>query len=171
MGSTDQRESSTLSQVARSQEPNLKYLLKNVTPVQDAILGYLTIKDILSLRLVARAFSNVYSIATHAHMNINHGLKTFFSDPVAFRNVQARCNAIITGLFVLEFLSRGHIQAPTNGKVKLRLLVEEGRSFDDLSTFLVCNGYDEMGGKRKTHTEGDTAMVCASMSNTLQCFL
>jgi len=40
--------------------------------------------------------------------DINRRLEKFFNDPVAFRNVQASTNALIGGLFALQFLEGHH---------------------------------------------------------------
>ncbi|KAF2662079.1 hypothetical protein K491DRAFT_710488 [Lophiostoma macrostomum CBS 122681] len=121
-------------------------ILTIYTPVQDHILHHLPIKDVISLSHVTKSLSKMYPIVTQAQMNINSQLRTYFNDPIAFHNLQATCNIIISGAFVLRYLSRGQIGYKNPGKNSgknsfLLLFVKQGRDSNRLSAFLEKNHY------------------------------
>jgi hypothetical protein len=148
--STQHIRSSTFSSNDGEERPHSRLIdvLTKYTPVQDSILRHLLIKDVISLTLVAKALSNMYKTVFQAQMNINHRLKKYFDDPIAFRNLQASYNIIVGGVFVLDYLSRGEIREMQSQDVAKEcdfvLYVKQGRDFDSLFVFLDEHGYKEI---------------------------
>ena len=119
-------------------------LLTTYTPVQDSVLRYLDIGDIIALSRTTKAFSDYVGLVQRTQFNINEKLKAFVTDPKAFRSLQAKHNILISGSFAFSFMLRRPLSfclfdGPT--LMLHRLLVERGPHAEALRLFLENEGY------------------------------
>lgn len=128
-----------------------RLLSSSLAPVQAQILAYLGPKEFLALSKVSKPVYVGLKKGLRATIyNIDIKLKKFFSDPKAFRKVQAECNALIgdadgnfvDGNFVHRFLSNEqipnelHLYVPYKEHATLERYLEAiGYTLHDLARF------------------------------------
>ncbi|KAE9970418.1 hypothetical protein BLS_002678 [Venturia inaequalis] len=72
----------------------------------DRISSFLPIGDIHVLRRTCRAVQPIYDELVKSQWSVDARLKRFFKDPLKFREVVGRCDALISGDFALEYFER-----------------------------------------------------------------
>ena len=75
-------------------------------PVYDLVFSYLSPRSLFRLALICRAAYLAVARFKARAFNINHHLSRYFSNPIAFRSLQARTNTLISGSNALQFLDR-----------------------------------------------------------------
>jgi hypothetical protein len=70
-------------------------LLTLHTPVQDGVLSYLEIRDVIALSKTARALKDSYKVVEKTQFNIDKELNVFFDSPDAFPSLQAEHDILI----------------------------------------------------------------------------
>jgi len=118
-------------------------LLKRFTPVQDSVLRYLNIRDIVALSRTTKALSGCVDIVERTQFDVNTRLKRFFKNPKAFRSLQAKHNIVISGTFALRFISRNWLSSELRNKSIMldKFLVAKGPDAEALKSFLTSEGY------------------------------
>jgi hypothetical protein len=107
-------------------------------PVQTALMAHLDIIDIIMLKKTNKAlYTDISHYLKNNDYNINQKLKPFFQDPVTFRSVQARCDALLWGLFARDFMSRR-----TGGSSSLLINVNDNLPL--MCSYLESSGYTKM---------------------------
>lgn len=96
---------------AEASPPTLVDLLTLQTPVQDSVLSYLEIRDMIALSKTAKAIKNSYKVVEKIQFNINKELSLFFDSPNAFRSLQAEHDILIYGPTAYNFVAR-HLVEP-----------------------------------------------------------
>jgi hypothetical protein len=131
-------------------------------PIQERLLPLLGVVEIVALTKTSKKFADMNEALRTKEYSINLKLKRWFSDPVAFRSVQAQCDALIIGDFARQFFPR--LTALTNS-----LTLSLGDPYMSIVKFLTADGYAhiESGEYRKTCADGEvrTVFVYYSCSN------
>lgn len=70
------------------------------------ILTYLSVATLYRLSYTCRTHYDLVTDYMLHIFNINHQLRDYFTDPLSFRELQARTGMIISGSFALQFLHR-----------------------------------------------------------------
>jgi len=141
-------------------------LLARFTPVQDSVLNYLAIRDIVALSRTTKALSGCVGIVERTQFNVNERLKRFFENPKAFRSLQAKHNIVIGGTFALGFMSRKYLNVnlqEVNTCLLDELLVQQGAHAEALKSFLVSEGY-KLTGTRPTPTTPNVSPPLPTLS-------
>ena len=123
-------------------------LLTRFTPVQDSVLCYLNIRDILAISRTTKALSGFVGIVERTQFDVTKRLERFFKHPKAFRSLQAKHNIVIGGTFALGFMSRNHLNTSlqeVDACSLNELLVQQGAHAQALQSFLVSEGYNLTG--------------------------
>ncbi|KAF6793755.1 hypothetical protein CMUS01_16066 [Colletotrichum musicola] len=112
------------SAIADSHVTNLKTLLdpRHRYPVVESALQHLNVSDMLSLRMVCKAFDWLPAHLAATFFNLNSHLKGFVLEPNRFRQHMRDCDAIISRGFALNFFVRGCSQV-----LYLDVFVENGQ--------------------------------------------
>ncbi|EMD31997.1 hypothetical protein CERSUDRAFT_99970 [Gelatoporia subvermispora B] len=105
-------------------------------PIYDILFACLSPASLARLNRVNRLTRDAVQDFSSRAFNINKCLSRFFSNPVAFRSVQARTACVISGSLALQFLDRSFYP-----KSDLDLYVEHATSVRDLGVFLLGDGY------------------------------
>jgi len=100
-------------------------------PAFVALCDHLPIADIISLTRTCRKLSTLYQILLPLQWNIDRRLLQFVKDPLRFRSMMARCNAIIFGSFATQFFER-----MTCKSADLSIMVREGEDEDVFDQYL-----------------------------------
>lgn len=74
--------------------------------IHEIIFSHLTPLEFLRLAKTCRLVYAVVQTFITRTFNINRALSRFFSDPIAFRSLQARTGTLISGSFALQFFDR-----------------------------------------------------------------
>jgi hypothetical protein len=125
-------------------------------PIHAAITGYLDIADILSLQLVCKVTAGLYADLKTTQWSINTRLQPFFKDVVAFRNLQAKTNALICSGSAAAFFRRSKLTSKTsNGSHDevLRMAVVSGQE-SAIGNFLENEGYTRHSVNPGSPSEG-----------------
>jgi hypothetical protein len=73
-------------------------LLGNIyAPIQTMILPYFSIADVINLTLTCKGFDQLQSTFMATVYSIDRLLGRFFDDPLEFRSLQGKYEAIVTG--------------------------------------------------------------------------
>ncbi|KAF2247532.1 hypothetical protein BU26DRAFT_566501 [Trematosphaeria pertusa] len=112
-------------------------LSSRFVPIQKRLLSHLSIAEIAALKQTSKAFADMSSTLNATDYNINTKLKKFFSDPKAFRSVQANCNALLGGLFAQRFFARDK-ELPD--KIEIYVQTNKVRLLRD---YLIAEGYKD----------------------------
>ncbi|KAI1503701.1 hypothetical protein F5X99DRAFT_406701 [Biscogniauxia marginata] len=99
-------------------------------PIRQSLFSNLDIKDILRLSQAS------FNLRQATRLNVNSRLGSFFNDPLAFRSQLGRCDALVTGDFVLHFLS-----GISWSNSELTIVVQQGKNSEDMSKFLKREEY------------------------------
>lgn len=121
-------------------------------PITQILFSYLNIADVYALHGVCRSLHGVVDCLVDTRFNINSHLKSFVDDCELFRRTLCQSEAIITGQFVLNFLSLR--RRPSS---YLDVLVEDGSLAANFADYLVSEE-----GYRIIDHEGDE--VCEFVS-------
>jgi len=71
--------------------------------VFDGICFYVEPRDIIALQRTTKQLSGQFDTLFRTQWNLNTSLQRFVADPVRIRSQMARCNALISGSFTLQF--------------------------------------------------------------------
>ena len=106
-------------------------------PIYDLIFACLLPCSLIRLALTCRAaYLAVAEFKTRA-FDINHHFSRYFSDPIAFRSLQARTNTLVSGSNALQFLDRTFYP-----ESDLDLYTHPGHSFEVAQFLVEAEGYD-----------------------------
>ncbi|KAI0715614.1 hypothetical protein C8T65DRAFT_573015 [Cerioporus squamosus] len=96
---------------SRPQQSLFADKLMTIVVVYEGILSYCSPLTLVRLSRVCHATHAAVQDYMHIaySCNINHRLRHFFSDPLAFRSLQARTGTVITGSFALQFFDRSEV--------------------------------------------------------------
>jgi hypothetical protein len=78
-------------------------LVSRYIPVQNSLLANLDIIDIIALSRTTKAFSKLYQASVKMQFNIDRNLEPYFTSRKTFRNMQAKCDAIVIETFAEDF--------------------------------------------------------------------
>lgn len=98
----------------------------------DKICSYLNTAEFLVFRQVCKRYYQVKNL--QRCFNINMLLRPFVSDPRVFRSKLGKHNALISGVFALNFFELGWSNVPV-----LELFVEVGAQTDELVAYIKDN--------------------------------
>ena len=90
----------------RAQGPLFPARILSNSLVFDTILDFATPGTIARLERTCRSAKDLVESYKIRAFNINHSLRRFFSQPLAFRSLQAETGMLISGSFALQFLER-----------------------------------------------------------------
>lgn len=112
------------SAIADGHVTNLKTLLdpRHRYPVVQSVLHHLNVSNMLSLRMVCKAFDWIPAHLAATNFNLNSHLKGFVLEPNRFRQHMRDCDAFISRGFALNFFVRGCLQV-----LYLDVFVENGQ--------------------------------------------
>jgi hypothetical protein len=113
-------------------------LMTRYIPVQNSLLANLDIIDIIALSRTTKAFAKLYQSSLKMQFNIKRNLESYFTSPKAFRNVQAKCDAIIASTFAEDFFTRTN---PMHDEGDIQIIVEQGHSTTDMLSYLLDDGW------------------------------
>jgi len=119
---------SKLADFLLSQEPR---------EIFDRVSWYWSRADLLVLRRVCKAFYQIEDL--QRRFNINILLRPFVSDPYTFRSELGKHDALISGVFALDFFELGWPNVPI-----LDLFVQTGAQADEIQRYIKDDGYDEV---------------------------
>jgi hypothetical protein len=126
--------------------PTLVDLLTLHTPVQDGVLSYLEIRDVIALSKTARALKDSYKVVEKTQFNIDKEMNVVFDSPDAFPSLQAEHDIPIYGPTAYSFVAR-HLVEPViwNSLGLFNLVVQTGKHAVALARFLSCQGFEDDG--------------------------
>ncbi|KAI0635011.1 hypothetical protein C8Q77DRAFT_1156368 [Trametes polyzona] len=104
--------------------------------VYDRILSFCAPQVLLRLARVSKAAYCAVSDYKRRAFNVDKRLSRFFSDPLAFRTLQARTATVISGSFALQFFDRTYY--PDSD---LDLYAHPDRGFIEVGLYLQSEGY------------------------------
>ncbi|KAN0073809.1 hypothetical protein V8E55_012063 [Tylopilus felleus] len=105
-------------------------------PVYDLVFSCLSPRSLIRFALTCRdVYLAVAEFKTRA-FNINRHLSRYFTDPIAFRSLQARTNTLISGSNALQFLDRTFYP-----EADLDLYTHPGHSFEVTQFLVKAQGY------------------------------
>jgi hypothetical protein len=113
-------------------------LSSRYAPIQESILSILRVDDITRLCNASKSFS---TDLRNTAWNYNKLLHPFFSDPEAFRSLQGRWNAILTGGLFLDFFTRTESFSSSNDLGRTLELVVPHDHNEAVWAFLQNEGY------------------------------
>lgn len=128
----------------------------NNYPIFERIFTYLGPGGIMALRATTKQLVHTIDMLSKVQWNINRSLKRFVNDPVRFRSLMARHEALISGSFALQFFGRIvwkdsdldiYHEAPGLGKengtkaLAQHLMKNEGYTIAGNKTIPGCNHY------------------------------
>lgn len=96
-------------QSGHQSQPSLVTLLEDPErfwPINQHIFSSLDIKDIIALSRTCTALTHVYERLVPLLWNIDARLRTFFDDPLTFRNHLCTADGLVAGTFALQFFAR-----------------------------------------------------------------
>lgn len=111
--------------------------------VFDNLCTFLNPRDLFALRATTKQLSDSFDTLFKTQWNINRSLGRFSRDPVQFRSMMAKCDALISGSFALQFFARTvwmdsdldiYIESYPEVKIKTfgeYLAAEEGYALDN----------------------------------------
>lgn len=104
-------------------------------PIYDIIFACLPPRSLVQVSLTCRAaYFAVASFKSRA-FNVNRHLSRYFTDPIAFRSLQAKTNTLISGSNALQFLDRTFYP-----EADLDVYTHPGHSLE-VAQFLIAEGY------------------------------
>lgn len=80
--------------------------LSSEYPVGIRICHFLSIADIIALTRTCRTLSSLYKSLIPSQWNLNSRLQPFVDNVTGFRSEMAKCDALISGSFALQFFDR-----------------------------------------------------------------
>lgn len=106
-------------------------------PIYDILLSCLSPRSLVWLALTCRAtYFAVADFKTRA-FNVNRHFSRYFTDPIAFRSLQAKTNTLVSGSDVLQFLDRTFY--PDSD---LDVYTHPGHSFEVAQFLVEAQGYE-----------------------------
>lgn len=113
------------------QQSKLASFLASQKPYEifDKVCSYLSTAEFLVFRQVCKQYYQVKN--TQRYFDINTRLRSFVSDPCMFRSQLGKHDALISGIFALNFLESGWSNVPI-----LDLFVKAGGQTDGLVTYI-----------------------------------
>ncbi|KIJ33308.1 hypothetical protein M422DRAFT_183470 [Sphaerobolus stellatus SS14] len=75
-------------------------------PIEDSFLRYMSPVQIYQFSLISRAAYHATQEYWSYVYDVNRILRRFFSDPIAFRSLQARTGTLISGSVAVQFFAR-----------------------------------------------------------------
>jgi hypothetical protein len=118
-------------------------LSSSLAPVQEQLFAHLEPAEFLALSAVSRSVRDALQDGLNATCyNINARLSKLFTNPKAFRHVQACTGALIGGEFALAFFANASIQNQLDIWVAFEKIVDEdAHPPKDLLEYLVNDGW------------------------------
>ncbi|KAI0765137.1 hypothetical protein C8Q74DRAFT_1286445 [Fomes fomentarius] len=104
--------------------------------IYDNILSRLELSSLIHLSAINRVIRHATQDFNWRAYNIDKRLKRFFKDPCAFRSLQARTAAIISGSFAVQFFDRSFY--PDSD---VDIFVHPNRDMLDIGLFVSSQGY------------------------------
>lgn len=106
--------------------------------------NYLDIADIRNMQMVCKQAAGLYADLRKNKWNINTQLQPFFKDPVAFRSLQARTNALIISEFTAGFFRRTNTRdGASPGYIHIADSAADS-SHHHISNYLETEGYQKV---------------------------
>ncbi|KAI0659026.1 hypothetical protein C8Q70DRAFT_916411 [Cubamyces menziesii] len=100
------------------------------------IFAHCSPRSLLRFRRVSRAAQQAVQDYMDRAFNVNKRLSRYFRDPLAFRSLQARTAAIVSGSFALQFFDRTYYP-----ESDLDIYTHPERSLLDVGLYLQSEGY------------------------------
>ena len=100
------------------------------------IFAHCSPRSLLRFRRVSRAAQQAVQDYMDRAFNVNKHLSRYFRDPLAFRSLQARTAAIVSGSFALQFFDRTYYP-----ESDLDIYTHPERSLLDVGLYLQSEGY------------------------------
>ena len=108
----------------------------------DGIVSGLNIQDITRLSRTSKKLRECMKLLYSTKWNINARLSRYFQNPLAFRSLQAKHNAIISGSFTTQFFTRQMWP-----KARFHFYVSQGPAVAEFEEYLVkVEGYKPLQG-------------------------
>ena len=107
-----------------------------LAPVYDIIFAFLSPRSLVQLALTCRATYLAVAGFKARAFNVNRHLSRYFTDPIAFRSLQARTNTLISGSNALQFFDRTFYP-----EADLDLYTHPGHSFEVAQFLVEAQGY------------------------------
>lgn len=105
-------------------------------PIYDVILSCLSPRSLVWLALTCRAaYLAVADFKSRAY-NVNRHFSRYFTDPIAFRSLQAKTNTLVSGSDALQFLDRTFYP-----ESDLDIYTHPGHSFEVAQFLVEAQGY------------------------------
>ena len=104
-------------------------------PIYDIVFSCLSLRSLVQVALTCHAARKAVAAYKTRAFNVNRHFSRYFTDPIAFRSLQARTNTLISGSNVLQFLDKTFYP-----EADLDLYTHPGHSFE-VAQFLVAEGY------------------------------
>ena len=100
-------------------------------PILTVLVSHLGIAAVSSLCLVCRQLRGLKDVLLRNHLNINARLSDFVIDPLEFRSLLGKYDAVIYGPFTLDFLELSPWRAKT-----LDILIQSGQNAEEFTHYL-----------------------------------
>ncbi|KAI0325803.1 hypothetical protein GY45DRAFT_1329831 [Cubamyces sp. BRFM 1775] len=124
------------------------------------IFAHCSPRSLLRFRRVSRAAHEAVRDYMERAFNVNKRLSRFFRDPIAFRSLQARTAAVISGSFALQFFDRTYYP-----ESDLDIYTHPERSFLDVGLYLKSEGYTfEPCSWQLANWRAEVDRLCARMN-------
>ena len=105
-------------------------------PVYDILFACLSPRSLVQLALTCRAAYLAVAEFKARAFNVNRHFSRYFTDPIAFRSLQARTNTLVSGSNALQFLDRTFYP-----EADLDLYTHPGHSFEVAQFLVEAQGY------------------------------
>jgi hypothetical protein len=105
-------------------------------PVYDVVFACLSPRSLVRLALTCRAAYLAAAEFKARAFNVNRHFSRYFTDPIAFRSLQARTNTLVSGSNALQFLDRTFYP-----EADLDLYTHPGHSFEVAQFLVEAQGY------------------------------
>ncbi|KAG9314972.1 hypothetical protein JVU11DRAFT_4081 [Chiua virens] len=105
-------------------------------PIYDSIFSRISLYALVQLALTCRVTHLAVAEYKTRAFSINRHLSRYFSDPIAFRSLQAKTNTLISGSNALQFLDRSFYP-----ESDLDLYTHPGHSFEVAQFLVETEGY------------------------------
>lgn len=102
-------------------------------PIFVALYDQLPVGDIISLTRTCRQLSTLYQSLLPLQWDIDRRLRRYVKDPIRFRSMMARCNAVIFGGFATDFFERVVYR---KAETELSIMIQEGEDAEIFDRYL-----------------------------------
>ncbi|KAF9011196.1 hypothetical protein BDQ17DRAFT_1420613 [Cyathus striatus] len=121
--------------------------------IYDEIFFCLDFPDLARTSRTCRAAKHAVSEFCRREYNINKHLSYFFNDSIAFRNLQARTGALVSGSNVLQFLDRIDYEGTKYNGSDLDIFVQDIHT-RETGHWILAEGYEFVPAWRHGHRLG-----------------